>query len=186
MPSLCARLHTILRDHPQGLSEFELLNLLRDQLIAFQTDRADPLALFRQHFLLFHSLYRLQADLLTRQTGILEIGALQIILRAYQPGPAAQLTRADPLRRYYLDLSHLADTGSEDVEAMLDAFWTGMVRVDRRTEALQVLGLSDPVDDRVIRRRYREMVMRHHPDRGGETARLQLLNAAVATLLPNK
>ncbi len=124
--------------------------------------------------------------MLTRQTGMLEIGALQIILRAYQPGPAAQMTLPDPLRRYYLDLSHLADTSSEEVEAMLDTFWSYMTRHDRRAEALQVLELSDPVDDRTIRRRYRELVMRHHPDRGGETARLQLLNSALTALLPNK
>lgn len=172
--------------HPQGLSEYELLNILREQLPAFQTDRLVPLSLFRQHFLLFHSLYRLQQELLQQQRGQLEISPLQIILRPYQPGTDTQLATPDLLRRYYLDLAHLAETGAREVEALLNAFWTGINRADRREDALQVLGLCDPVDDARIRRRYRELVMRHHPDRGGDTARLQLLNAAVATLLPGK
>jgi hypothetical protein len=179
-------LHATLCASPQGLSEYELLNTLSKQIPAFQTDRADPLSLFRQHFLLFHCLYRLQQELFQQQRAQLEIGPLHIVLRAYQPGPAAQLALADPLRDYYLDLHHLIETGAEDVAALLDAFWLRMSRDDQRADALWVLGLNDPVDDAQIRRRYRELVMRHHPDRGGETARLQLFNAAVATLLPNK
>lgn len=108
------------------------------------------------------------------------------MLQSYQAVPAAQLALPDPLRDYYLDLQHLDDTGAADVTALLEAFWQGMTRTDQRAEALQVLGLSDPVDDVRIQRRYRELVMRHHPDRGGETAQLQLLNTAIATLLPGK
>ena len=108
------------------------------------------------------------------------------MLCPYQPGTEAQLSLPNPLRRYYLDLSHLYQTGSAEVESLLNAFWQRMAQTDQREEALQVLGLAAPVDDASIRRRYRELVMRHHPDRGGETARLQLLNAAVATLLPGK
>jgi hypothetical protein len=111
---------------------------------------------------------------------------LQIVLRPYQPGTDSQLSLPDSLRAYYLDLTHLYQTGTAEVETLLNAFWQRLTRNDQREEALQVLGLADPVDDASIRRRYRELVMQHHPDRGGETARLQLLNAAAATLLPGK
>lgn len=175
-----------MRAHPQGISEYELLNLLREQHPAFQTDRADPLSLFRQHFLLFHILYRLQADLFSHQAALLELSPLLIVLRDYQAGPTDQLNLSDPLRNYYLDLNHLAKTGAEDVAALLNQFWRGSARADQRRSALDILGLCDPVADSEIRRRYRELVMRHHPDRGGETAQLQVLNAALATLLPAK
>jgi len=98
----------------------------------------------------------------------------------------AQLALPDPLCSYYLDLNQLHATGAEEVATLLNAFWVNMGRADRRGHALQILGLSDPVDVTTIRRRYRELVMTHHPDRGGETARLQLLNAAVANLLPSQ
>lgn len=175
-----------MRAYPQGLSEYEFLNVLREQVPDFQSDRADPLSLFRQHFILFHGLYRLQQDLLDRQQAQLLISPLRIVLQPYQPSITDQMSRADPLRNYYLDLTQLHATGADEVEALLNAFWVRIIRDDQRTEALEVLELSDPVDDATIRRRYRELVMLHHPDRGGETARLQLLNAAVAALLPSR
>jgi DnaJ-domain-containing protein 1 len=181
---LCARLHTILSVHPQGLSEFDLLNLLREELPDFQTDRVDPVCLFRQHFILFHALYLLQQELLEQESALLTISPLRIVLQPYQAGSADQLCVADELRRYYLDLTQLHATGVAEVEALLNAFWRQLARTDQRAQALAALGLSDPVDDASIRRRYRELVMRHHPDRGGETAQLQILNAALAMLLP--
>lgn len=90
------------------------------------------------------------------------------------------------MRAYYLDLSHLYETGEAEVNTWLGAFWEAFHRHDRRKEALQVLGLTDPVDNASIRQRYRQLVMCHHPDRGGDTHRLQLLNAAITTLLPAK
>jgi DnaJ-domain-containing protein 1 len=39
-------------------------------------------------------------------------------------------------------------------------------RNSRRRAALAELGLQDPVDDATIKRRYRRLAMRHHPDQG--------------------
>jgi DnaJ-domain-containing protein 1 len=131
-------------------------------------------------------LYLLRQELLDRQQAELHISPLQIILRPYRASMTAQLALPDPLCSYYLDLNQLHATGAEEVATLLNAFWVNMGRADRRGHALQILGLSDPVDVTTIRRRYRELVMTHHPDRGGETARIQLLNAAVANLLPSR
>lgn len=179
-------LHAILCDHPQGLSEYHFLTLLGKHEPIFQTDRSDPMSLFRQHFILFHALYRLEMELSAKRQAHLQITPLQIALKPYQAATHAELDFPDPLRNYYLDLDHLYKTGREEVEKLLNAFWLGITQQDQRAEALQVLGLTDPVDNASIRRRYRELVMRHHPDRGGETARLQLINAAVAALLPDR
>lgn len=51
-----------------------------------------------------------------------------------------------------------------------------------RTAALAVLGLAEPTDWPAIRRRYRELAGRHHPDRGGEAGRLQEIHAALRIL----
>ena len=98
---------------------------------------------------------------------------------------AQQLGAHDPLRDYYLDWSQLETTTQADVEEMLNHFWEKYVRHDRRAEALEVLELAADADEAAIRAQYRRLAMRHHPDRGGDTARLQLINEA-ADLLLNK
>jgi len=87
------------------------------------------------------------------------------------------------VREYYLDLPNLEQTTERDVDELLAAFRVRFQRQDARAEALMELGLNDPVDDATIKRTYRQLAMRHHPDRGGATARLQAINAALRVLL---
>ena len=47
---------------------------------------------------------------------------------------------------------------------------------------MAVLDLRDPIDAAAIKRRYRRLAMRHHPDRGGDGQRLGETNAALAVL----
>ncbi len=53
---------------------------------------------------------------------------------------------------------------------------------DERRDALAELELTDPVDWRAIKSQHRQLAMRHHPDRGGDEARLQAINAAMNVL----
>lgn len=164
-----------------GLTEYELLKELAG-VEPFFASPGDNLALFRQHFLLFHCLYRLQAELQQAESASLNLSPLSITLRPYQPGEGRQLSHPDPLRSYYLDISHLYATSPADVEDLLGQFWSRLAERDTRSEALKILGLCDPIDDESIKQRYRRLVMAHHPDRGGDVARLQLINAAMADL----
>lgn len=164
-------------------SEYELLTQLKKQGFFPFMDSvpAAPHALFCGHFLLFHVLYRLRDKLWQTQLGHLNISPLVIQLLPYQSAQA-QLSHIDPLREYYLDLEQLSATTAGDVDALLSSFWCKLASGGQRGEALVTLGLEDPVSDREIRRRYRELVMQHHPDRGGEHHVLQALNKAMATL----
>ena len=144
----------------------------------------EPQALFCAHFVLFHALYRLRDRAWQAQQAHLEIRPLNIRWQPYHGGQGG-LARPDTLREYYLDLSNLEQTSARDVDALLAAFWVRFQRRDQRAAALMELGLSDPVDDATIKRTYRQLVMQHHPDRGGETERLQVINAAVKALLGN-
>ncbi|MHB1292692.1 MAG: DnaJ domain-containing protein, partial [Sulfuricella sp.] len=78
------------------------------------------------------------------------------------------------------------NTGKQEVLEMLDTFWLRFARLGHRAEALAALGLADPVDYPEIRRRYRELAMEHHPDRGGELEKLQAINAAMELLEPRQ
>lgn len=179
-------LERLLRDEfAAGVSEFALIRRLQQlhpqQPAAFSLD--DDLALFRCHFLLFHTLYRLRDRLRAQRTDDLLIGPLMIALQPWQPGEVA-LARPDPLRDYYLDRTQLRDTDAAAVRALLDQFWCALDGQHARAEALQTLGLDLNADAATVRRRYRELAMRHHPDRGGDTAQFQAIANAWQQLQP--
>lgn len=175
----------ILRAHPDGLSEHDLIRKLAHDDPAFGPNAyTDELSLFQCHFILFHHLYRLRDELWNERQGDIAIHCLKIVLHPC-PDRAGHLPATpDSLRTYYLDLTHLEKTGKQEILALLDTFWLRYTRLDRRAEALAALGLADPVDDQAIKRRYRELVMEHHPDRGGEMKKLQAINAAMGLLEP--
>ena len=188
----------ILESQPAGLSEYELLNLLAAQEPFFAESGANQhpseikpksqsLNLFQRHFLLFHCLYRLEQQFRTSRSGLLTISALEIKVLPYQLDrldETRSIATPDPVREYYLDITHLQSTDEDEVDEMLGKFWLALSRHEVRGDALALLGLSDPVDDTTIRKRYREQVMQHHPDRGGDLETIQQLNAAVSNLLP--
>ena len=173
-----------LLQYPDGLSEHQLIQYLRRMgYFGFlKSSPIEPLALFQAHFLLFHALYQLRDRLWQTGKAHLEIDALKIQYSSYQKGTNA-LSVPDALREYYLDLRNLEATTAVDVDELMASFWERLHRHDHRTEALASLGLSDPVDDETIKKTYRHLVMEHHPDRGGDHQRLQVINNAVAKLL---
>lgn len=167
-----------------GMSEHELIQKLRlDASIDFIDDNFDSnLTMFQSHFLLFHHLYHLQTLLQKQQSGKLEISALSIRLSDYHAGKS-ELQQHDTLRNYYMDTTNLEKTTADDIAKMLDTFWQQYLDPTERKTALEILGLRDPVDDQTIKQTYRRLVMQHHPDRGGETERLQSLNQVIQILL---
>ena len=172
-----------LAQYPEGIGEHALLRLLGKEYFPFLGESPwQPHALFCAHFLLFHALYLLRDRAWQARRAHLEIATLKIRWLPYR-GEDSALTRPDALRGYYLDLSNLESTSERDVDELLASFWLRFQSVDQRADALQELGLTDPVDDATIKRAYRQLAMQHHPDRGGDTERLQAINAAVSVLL---
>ncbi len=168
-------LRALLALHPHGLTEHAILKHFRQSI-------ADPLDLYQAHFALFHALYRLQDTLREQQRAEVHIDPLCIALRPYVSGSDA-LQTSDPLREYYLDERNSVLT-REQVVALLTGFRAVHHRAPhpQRSAALALLGLRDPVDWPTIKRRYRQLAMRHHPDRGGCTKTLQALHEALHIL----
>ncbi len=181
------RLERAVRDElegkPSGFGEYELMGLLRGAgWPEFERNRpSDRLALFQQHFLLFHILYRLRDRYRKERMGELVIGALRIAIDPYRSGKEGTALN-DPLREYYLELSQLAGTSEQDVEALLNGFWNRLEFSGEKSSALAVMGLEEPVEFAEVKQRYRQLAMRHHPDRGGDHDRLQELNHAMDVL----
>lgn len=173
----------LLRSSPDGISEYELIRTLRERghPLFPRLELDDQLALFRQHFLLFHLLYRLRLLLREEQSGDLDISTLAIRMQPYARGGEG-LSVGDPLQEYYLDLSQLEQTSAEDVRELLDGFWSAVGVGPEKAGALDTLGLVEPVDYATIKHRYRQLAMQHHPDRGGDHETLQRLNEAMSIL----
>lgn len=181
---LADQLLLLLREAPDGVSEFQLIQQLKARHSSHIPNLAltDKLVLFRTHFLVFNALYRLRDRLWEENAAHLEIGPLQIRLSPYMSGVQA-LGEQDSLRSYYLDEKHLKETTERDVEKLLESFWTRMQGNEEKAAALALFELEDgPVDYALIKLRYRQLVSQHHPDRGGSTTRLQSINKAMEIL----
>ena len=178
----------LLYQHPLGLSEHELIKAVQaaDHLLFNDIELWDSLSLFQTHFVLFHVLYTLRQELWQQRSYTLEISPLKIVLLSWDESAktdaGSEMTEHDPLQDYYLDLNNLVQTSAQDVTDMLASFWMKLAANEQRNEALKVLGLEDPVDFAAIKKQYRRLAMQHHPDRGGDDARLQTLNTALDIL----
>lgn len=177
---------SILQSLPEGIDEYALIKRLAadfpESIFAIPGALSDPLQLFRIHFLLFHSLYRLSDSL--NPSGLqLQISALRIAIAPVLPSrPGVQMS--DPLRSYYLDWDQWAATNAADVQMLLDSFWSRQAPAKRAgiEEALTVFELDASASFAQIRQRYRALVSLHHPDRGGSTAVVQRINEAFLIL----
>ncbi len=176
---------TLLRRHPAGLSEYHLLKLLRDEepILFPRLELNDQLGLFESHFLLYHTLYRLRDRLHDEKRATLQFSALLIELLDYRESEAA-LCEADPLRDYYLDMNNLDEMSRAGVAALLNDFWRriSMGEPERVASALQILELDSSADFNSAKTQYRRLVMQHHPDRGGDAAKMFALNEAMEVL----
>lgn len=107
-----------LRQHPEGLSEYELMRTLEGQH-AFDRLEADGLlALFRKHFIIMNALYDLQQVLWQEERRVLRISPLHIEL--HRSRGEHDRIRPDPaLSEYYLDWRNFEQTTAEDVQALM-------------------------------------------------------------------
>lgn len=176
----------ILRTEPEPLSELELIKKLQAApwTLLGPVTYNDPSQLFPVHFLLFHSLYRLR-DLLAKQGERLSISPLAIRLDTPSVVAGHGLPgETDALRDFYLDLSQY-ELSDVTIRQMMDDFWTGQwgnQPADAElTGAAETLGLdSIPEHFEPVKQRFRRAVMQAHPDRGGDTQKIQELNEAFA------
>ena len=178
----------LLQQHPQGLSEFELIKLLQERCDFIpEAFSGDVLSLFRTHFLLFNALYQLQVSWINEGLGYVNVNAMSIQYIPSSSHTASQVTllmagQSEALRDYYLDMDNLTEMERGDVETLLSGFWAKYIASDARVNALAVLELQDPVTMSDIKLAYRRKAMLLHPDRGGDVAALQEVNAAMEQL----
>ena len=177
-----------------GITEFDLIKQIqqRHQLLADAFD-GSHWSLFESHFVLFNALYQLRERWRQQQLGWLQIHTLNIqlvpdvtVAFGGQSGQVAASAET-ALARYYLDWANLEQQTEAGVTALLAAFWRRYGEHQQswnreQQQALALLELQPPVTETEIRRRYRQLAMRWHPDRGGSTEQIQALHQAMQIL----
>jgi hypothetical protein len=172
---------TILQSSPQSYKVHYLATELGQQGLLPDLDKDPNKALFKRNFLLMNALYQLQALLLPDQW--LQIQSLDIQLMSQTPNNVMVIIERDAaLRSYYLDWTQF-DTSSEEIDALLGCFWKqfgGNIGkseqlIDKK-QALKIFELNSDATTQAIRRQWRVLALKWHPDRpGGDTAKFRVI-----------
>ncbi|MFT6153849.1 MAG: hypothetical protein ACJA0E_000968 [Bermanella sp.] len=150
----------------------------------------NSLSMFRCHFLIFNALYRLQLKTHVHQEYSLDISSIKIVLANYVPeyldneqqNNHPSMHRNNALSHFYLEINHVMEATEQDVNRLLDQFWGSYFNDDKKQNALKVLGLCEPIDFIGIKKQYRRLAMKHHPDRGGDANQLIEVHQAMQCL----
>lgn len=179
---ILSELGPLLKAHAAPLTEYDLMQLLRDHPVFIDIGWEGDLALFQRHFVLMNGLYQLQNQITADQQGVLLISPLHIQWlesdgalcsdngNAQEKESARSLAASSSavMRDYYLDWTHYHETDAAAVSELLDNFWRRYFRREGRAEALQVLGLSGAATEPEIKRQYQKLASDNHPDKGGD------------------
>ena len=185
---LLAPIARLLHLHPQGLSEYALMQQLEFDGLALdaEPDVSAELLLFRKHFLIMNALYSLQ-PVLYEEGYDLSISALHIHLHPLDmpvaPSAARTLAKPEPLREYYLDWGEFEKSSSAYVGKLLNSFWRRYFGDERIDAAWAMLELEPGASPQAIRNAYRRLAARHHPDRGGEAEQFRRVREAYELLM---
>ncbi len=174
----------VLKKHPGGVKIYELLSGLDQELVNKVVNTEDyNLSIFRKNFLLMNALYQLQLRLL-KDDLYLSIGQIEVQLVPTKSVDQKKLTNAGEqrIREYYFNWKNYERTGSDDVLALLQQFWSRYQATDKLTEALMVLGVTSTTEWPEIQRKYRVLARENHPDKGGDTERFIEIREAYEVL----
>ncbi len=187
--------------------------LLRVAFPAFTIHRADPLTLYRHHFLLFHLLYRLQ-DRFYEENKHLFVHFMRTFLTDYPPPGRCRFYHPhngrfcdDPAtdgvycrfhrdrigedalallstRSFYLDPSNYAALDAHTIDAFMNGTREILHRYDDYRNSFHVLDLPLSADIPMIKKRFRRLAKQCHPDHGdGSADRFHKINRAYQVLM---
>lgn len=184
--SLIKSLGIILRQATHSYSEYALIQCLIARGDLSADFAANSLTLFRTHFRLMNGLYQLQQIWLLEGC-YLRISPLAIYVETKTADDSASnALDISGVREFYLNWQYFEIATEESVAQLLNDFWCqlarGGVSDSEQTEALTMLELQAPQNFTAIKKQYRRLVMRHHPDRGGDAEQVQKINYAMAVL----
>ena len=188
-----------LKKHPQGFSEYTLIQAIESAGIFDALDDNLDVALFQKHFLTMNALYQLQISLWEEDTLYLEVSALRIHLEATASTGSEGIiedistvvlpeqSRNEALRAYYLDWSHYNDADEASVKQLLNSFWERFLNPEQHRRALNTLQITESSPtSATIKQQFRQLAAKHHPDKGGDPERFIAVREAYEILLSTR
>jgi len=190
---ICTIEQLILANDFEFISEHQLIKTLQSPSYNLLTLLAlkHSHELFQLHFLIFHSLYRLKDKWSKAGVGELLISPLKIGLMSdnnlnkmtsNNTTEDNNVANIDPLAEYYLNLNHLTETSAQEIDQLILNFWKELYQPTAHQDALTLLNLTSPVAYNDIKKQYKRLASKYHPDKGGSTEKIQQINQAMATL----
>ncbi|MGL6011350.1 MAG: DNA-J related domain-containing protein [Shewanella oncorhynchi] len=170
---------TVLQASNQSWKIHHLATELQTQGLIHQLDENPGNDLFKRNFLLMNALFELQEILLPKQW--LQVKAMEIQIFRLVPSNVNLLIMQDTsLREYYLDWNNY-DTSENVVRELLEAFWSNYksyiglnINLMNKGNALRVFELDESATARDIRKQWRRLALKWHPDRpDGDAARFR-------------
>ncbi|MGR2767514.1 DNA-J related domain-containing protein [Photobacterium ganghwense] len=166
-------IYNLLCNQSEGWKIHTLAAELSARKLLTRLDNDDYQHLFKTNFLIMNALYQLQNLLLPAQW--LQVDAMNIRLQSAQEIGQANATlpyASDSLRDYYLDWQHYT-LDSEEIQHLLTDFWAryathqGLTTapIASREDDLQAFGLSNNASAHDVRKRWRQLALKWHPDR---------------------
>ncbi|MCH1929238.1 DnaJ domain-containing protein [Shewanella sp. A25] len=170
---------SVLQASCQSWKIHHLASELQSKGLIHQLDENPGNDLFKRNFLLMNALFELQDILLPKQW--LQVKAMEIqIFRIVPANVNALILQDTSLRDYYLDWSNY-DASENVVRELLEAFWSSYksyidlnVNLMNKGHALKVFELDESASSRDIRKQWRRLALKWHPDRPeGNAARFR-------------
>ncbi|MDW1829492.1 DNA-J related domain-containing protein [Vibrio sp. zbq_19] len=171
----------ILRKQPSNWKVHTLASSLGEQGYISKLDDSPDKDLFKRNFLIMNALYQLQDTLYPDSW--LQVEAMDIQLMSSMEALRHKIDIHDPLREYYLDWRNY-EADEDEVRRLLNEFWTtyqkfiggsSVASVDK-TKALSLFELNTDATPAEIRKQWRKLALRWHPDReNGDAERFRVL-----------
>ncbi|QHS12422.1 DNA-J related domain-containing protein [Shewanella sp. Arc9-LZ] len=161
---------SLLQSSNQSWKVHHLASELQTKGLMHNLDPLPEKDLFKRNFLLMNALYELQDILMPKQW--LQVKAMEIqIFRIIPASADIQHIRDGALRDYYLDWNNY-DSSVNVVREMLESFWSSFqeyigvnTQLMHKGHALKVFELDETATDRDIRKQWRKLALKWHPDR---------------------
>ncbi|MHA2938698.1 DNA-J related domain-containing protein [Vibrio sp. RC27] len=184
----------VLRSEPKIWKVHTLAAKLNEQGYISDLDASPNRDMFKRNFLIMNGLYQLQEALLPDNW--LQVNSMNIVLSSQESATDSQrmgIDVEDPLRSYYTDWANY-ETSDTEVKRLLNQFWQqyrdyvgcGPALNMDRTHALNLFQLSSDASFSDIRKRWRKLALRWHPDRDdGDVEQFRLMCEAWHVLRHN-
>ncbi|MFC3023152.1 DNA-J related domain-containing protein [Vibrio zhugei] len=173
----------VLKQTPSGWKVHTLSAHLGELGFMPKLDDSPEKDLFKRNFLIMNALFQLQETVYPEKW--LQVEAMEIEMKPMFRRSIHYINLDDPLRDYYMEWANY-EANAGEVRRLLNEFWTRYRRFVggdepkeinfSRAQALRLFELNEAATDNEIRKTWRKLAMRWHPDREkGDAERFRVL-----------